>query len=204
MASLSEAKTLGGIGSILVLLTAVPSVGWLLGIVGFVMILAAVSYISDLVRDRSIFNNMLTSIVLAIGGIAVGTIVILGSVFSFMSTHNLAGPDFFGQGFNPATVPTSDWISLATSVLAGLAALWVLITVSAVFLRRSYNAIGSKLNVGMFGTAGMLYLIGAATTIIGIGFLLIFVAQILLAVAFFSIEESVPQVVQPQAVPVNR
>jgi len=47
MTSLSEAKVFGGIGSILVLLTAVPSVGPLFGIAGFIMILLAINNISQ-------------------------------------------------------------------------------------------------------------------------------------------------------------
>jgi uncharacterized membrane protein len=54
----------------------------------------------------------------------------------------------------------------------------------------------------------MLFLIGAATTVVLVGFVLLFVAQILTAVAFFSIEERkmepvpVAQVAQ-QPVPTN-
>jgi uncharacterized membrane protein len=53
----------------------------------------------------------------------------------------------------------------------------------------------------MFNTAGLVFLIGAATAIIGVGFLLILVAQILLVVAFFSIKESTPIPTQQQTVP---
>ncbi len=199
LATLSQAKTLGGVGSLLVLLTAAPTVGAVLGIAGFILTLVAVKYISDLVQDKSIFDNMLISIILAIAGTVVGTLVILGSVFRFMGMHNAFVPDF-----NPANVPTGDWIGLAGSVIIGLVAIWAIITISAVFLRRSYSSIASKLNVGMFGTAGTLYLVGAATTIIAIGFLLIFVAQILLAVAFFSIEERAPAPTQAQAMPAGQ
>lgn len=198
MATLAQAKTFGGVGSILVLLTAVPSIGAVLGIAGFVLTLIAVKYISDVVQDKSIFDNMLISIILAIAGVVVGTLVILGSVFRFLGLHNAFVPDF-----NPANVPTGDWIGLAASVIVGLAAIWALLVVSAVFLRRSYSTIATKLNVGMFGTAGTIYLIGAATTILAVGFILLFVAQILLAVAFFSIEERAPGATQVQPVPAS-
>ncbi len=49
----------------------------------------------------------------------------------------------------------------------------------------------------LFGTAALLYLIGAALTIILVGFLLIFVAQILFIVAFFSLPDQLPA--QPMA-----
>ncbi len=167
------------------LLTAMPSVGAVLGIVGFVLMLVAIKDISEVVGDRSIDSNMLLAVGLAIAGIVVGALVVVGSVLRFVGLNSLnVGPDF-----NPSTVPAGDWISLAGSILIGLAAVWLLMLFSSIYVRRSYGAIASKLNVSMFGTAGLVYLIGAATTIVLVGFVLLFVAQILLVVAFFSINE---------------
>lgn len=191
----SQTKALGAVGSIFVLLTAVPSVGWLLGVVGFIFLLVAIRDIANQVQDRSIFNNTLLSVILAISGIVVGTVVIVGSFFSFVGLHNLAGPNYFGPNFNPSTVPVGDWVGFAAAVIAGLAIVWILLIVSAVYLRRSFDSIASRLNVKLFGTAGLLYLVGAATVIVGVGFLLILVAQILLVVAFFSIDERTLQAV---------
>jgi uncharacterized membrane protein len=188
VASISNAKTLGGVGAILVLLAPAPSVGWILGIAGFILLLIAVKNISDLLEDSSIFNNMLVAIVLGIVGIIVGSVVVAGSFYRFLGQNNLT-PNSFGPNFNPSTVPTGDWLALILTTLAGLAVIWILLIVSAAFVRRSYTTIATKLNVHAFATAGLLYLIGAATTIILVGFLLIFIAEILLAVAFFSIDE---------------
>src|SRR5437867_3008825 len=69
MASLSQAKTLGGVGSILALLGIVPSVGPVLSIAGLIMSLVAVKYVSDILRDKPIFNNMIITSILTIGGI---------------------------------------------------------------------------------------------------------------------------------------
>ncbi|MDH2899392.1 MAG: hypothetical protein PXY39_00300 [archaeon] len=66
---MSEAKTLGGVGSILVLFTAVPYVGVVLGIAGFVMVLIAVKYISDVIGIEQVFRNMIISVLLAVGAI---------------------------------------------------------------------------------------------------------------------------------------
>lgn len=188
MASLSRAKSLGEVGSIFVLLTVVPSVGWVLGIVGFILMLVAIRDISDAVADRSIYSNMLVAVGLAIAGIVVGALVVVGSVLRFVGLNGLN----FGPNFNPSTVPAGDWMSLIGAVLAGLAVVWLVMLASAVYVRRSYGAISAKLKVGMFETAGLVYLIGAATTIILVGFLLLLVAQILVVVAFFSIEENQP------------
>jgi uncharacterized membrane protein len=188
MATLSDVKTLGGIGSLLVLLTPIPYAGWALGIAGLVMMLFAVKYISDIVRDQQIFNNMLVSILLIIGGVVVGTLVVLGAVYRVLGMGYFVGSQFTLR----SNIPVSNWIGLAGGVVVGLVVIWALLIASAVFLRKSYNTIATKINVHMFETAGLLYLIGAATAIIAVGFLLILVAQILLAVAFFSINDRIP------------
>ena len=188
MPSLSQAKTLGGVGSILGLLGIAPSVGWVLSIVGLIMTLVAVKYISDVLADKRIFNNMIISVVLGIGGIIVLVAFVFAAITRFIGIGNLFG----ASPSVPPTIPASDIISLIASLAIGLLAAWVLIVISAVFLRMSYKSVAARLNVGLFGTAALLYLIGAALTIILIGFVLIFVAQILLVVAFFSLPETPP------------
>ena len=61
MVSLSDAKTLGGIGSILMLASIAFGVLW---IVGLILVLIAVKYISQVLEDRTVFNNLLISIIL--------------------------------------------------------------------------------------------------------------------------------------------
>jgi uncharacterized membrane protein len=186
LVSLSEAKTYGGVGSLLVLLTPVPAIGWLLGIAGLVLMILAVKYFSDILSDKSIYNNIVTAIILVVGAIAVGSLVVYGSVLRVLGWGSFVGSSFFVS----PTVPVGDWFALAAGIAAGLVVIWALLIASAVFIRRSYKILGSKLNVSTFNTAGLIYLIGAATAIIGVGFLLILVAQIMLAVAFFSVKES--------------
>ncbi len=192
MVSLSQAKILGEVGSILVVLTAIPSAGGLLGIAGFILLLIAVKEISDHVGDRSIFNNMLISVGAAIVGIVVATILLIGSLISFFYSNGLVG-----QPPNFTNVPPSELVGLIVPILEVLAIVWVALIISAVFVRRSYSAIASKLGVGMFRTAGLVYLIGAATSIVIIGFFIIFIAQVLLIVAFFSIPEKTAEPMVP-------
>ncbi len=188
MASLSQAKTLGGVGSILALLGIVPSAGPVLSIAGLIMTLLAVKYISDILGDKRIFKNMIISVILAIGGIIVLVAFVFAAIARFIGIGNLFGA---AQSASP-TIPPSDIISLIAGLAIGLLAAWVLVIVSAVFLRMSYKSVAARLNVGLFSTAALLYLIGAALTIILIGFVLIFVAQILLVVAFFSLPDTPP------------
>jgi len=192
MGSLAQAKALGGVGSILVILAVVPYAGFILGIVGFILVLIAVKYISDAVGDKSIFNNMLISVILAILGIAVGAAVLFASLFPFFTT-----PRFFEGEFEPAAVMGPAFLNFIFTIILGLALIWIFYIISAVFLRRSFNTIASSLNVGMFSTAALLYLIGAVLVVIMVGFVVIFVAEILQAVAFFSIPEQTSSSQQP-------
>lgn len=185
MVSLSDAKVLGGIGSILLVLSVIPSAGPILGIVGFILVLIAVKYISDIVADKQIFNNMLISVILGIIGLAVGAIVGFAGMFA------LFGGGFpFRPGIEAEEFFAPRMGAFLSNIIIMFVIIWVFMIISAIFLRRSLNAIASKLNIKMFGTAALLFLIGAIIPIIG--FILIFIASILLAVAFFSIPEKPP------------
>ncbi len=177
MATLAEAKTLGGVGAILLLLSFIP----FLGIVGFILILIAVKYISEITRDRSVFDNILYATIIAIIGILVVSLLILLPLF---------GLGIFEGGFD-FTDPLATF--LLGTVLIALIVGWILAIIAALFLRRSFESIATHLNVPLFGTAGLLYFIGAILIIaVGIGFLIMFIAEILMVVAFFSIQEQQP------------
>lgn len=171
MSRLGDAKILGGIGSILLLIPGVS-------IVGYILILIAGKYVSDELGDRSIFDNMLYAVIAGIIGVAAAAFIIFtGAVFSFYTFT----------------------MSAFTGLIAGLVVAWIGLIVSSVFLRRAYDTMATKLNVGMFRTAGMLYFIGAILTIVLVGFLILFVAAIVQIVAFFSIQEALRGVQPPMA-----
>ncbi len=190
MASLGQAKTLGGVGSILVLLSPIPYAGAVLAIVGFIMILIAVKYIADVLGDQKIFNNMIISVVLAIIGIVVGVLVVLSAVYS------LIGLGRYTYTPGTTTLPTG-FSAVIVSIIAGLVVIWIFYLVASIFLKRSYDTIATRLNIGMFHTTGLLYLIGAATAIIFVGFIIVFIAEILQIVSFFSLPDQMPMGPQP-------
>lgn len=191
MPQLSQAKTLGGIGSIFLLLSFIPAVGWMLAIAGAIMVLVGIKYISEIVQDHSIFNNVLYSVVFGIVGLAIGAVVI---IWTFLATFGLGTvSSWFSQGIagysvHP-TVPNGGFHSLILGAILGLAIIWGLLLVSAVFLRRSYSSVSEKLGVSMFGTTALIYLIGAALTIVVVGIVILFAALILNVIAFFSIHD---------------
>ena len=188
MGTLRDAKNYGGVGAILLLIsTFVPVVGIVVSIVGFVLVLVAVKYISESVGDRAIYSNIVYFIILAI----------IGSVVVFLFVVAALLPFLVLGGFPPTTGPIDitdpATILAATTFLIGLGIGWVIAIVAALFLRRSFNSISTSLGVGLFGTAGLLYFIGAILLIVVVGFVLIFIAEILMIVAFFSIPEQAPQ-----------
>ena len=191
MGTLAQAKTYGGIGSVLLLVGPfVPLAGIVVSIIGFVLALVAVKYISDTVGDRAIYSNMLYFVIFAIIGSVVAFLFVFAAFLPFAGTGIPTG------GFDltdPAT------ILAATTVLIGLGIAWVVTIIAALFLRRSFEGISNRLGVGLFGTAGLLYFIGAILVIVIVGFLLILIAVILMIVAFFSIPDQppAPMVAQP-------
>ena len=82
---------------------------------------------------------------------------------------------------------------LIIGFLVALVILWILMIVSMIFLRKSYNKIGELTNVKWFNTTGLLFLIGAATIIVGIGFIIILIGLILQIIAFFSLPDTLPE-----------
>ncbi len=189
MGSLGEAKILGGTGSILVILAVIPIplLGTALSLVGFVLVLIAVKFISDELRDRSIFTNLLIAAVLTILGVILAGILL---------TSALAQLPFL-EGFLQPLIPLprfteSAGLNLIIGLILALVTVWAAYIASAVFLRRSFESIASGLKVGMFSTAALIYLIGALLVGVLIGFLVIIVAQILQVLAFFSLPKTLP------------
>ena len=84
-------------------------------------------------------------------------------------------------------------LSMMLPVVIGLLLFWILFIISAIYLRKSYNSMGERLNENMFNTSAKINLIGAIFSIILIGFLIIFIAQVLQIVVFFSIPDEIPE-----------
>jgi uncharacterized membrane protein len=87
--------------------------------------------------------------------------------------------------------------TLLEGIVVTLVILFVFAIIAVVFFRRSLNQLSSKTGVGLFGTAGLLMLIGAVLTIVGIGLLLIWIGWILVTVAFFQIKVQPTQAAPP-------
>lgn len=177
MSKLSSAKTLGGVGSILMLVgPLIPTIGTAIALAGLILVFVAVKYISDETKDQEIFKNYLISFIFSIiAFIVAGFVLVVGIFGSLMSFANppLALATFFG------------------SLILALITLWIVLILSAIFLRKSYNSISAKTRVEIFSTTATAYLVGAVLVIVLIGLIVLFVAMILQTVAFFSLPESI-------------
>jgi uncharacterized membrane protein len=190
MASLGQAKSLGGVGAILVLIGGFfGAPGAILAIVGLILVLVAVKYVSEVLADQTIFNNMIIAVVLSIIGLVALVVIVLSAFYSFIGFRSFS--------FMPGAAAPVGLVAFITSIIIGAVIAWIFFLIASIFLRRSYETIGTRLNVGTFHTTGLLYLIGAALSIIGIGLIIVFVAEILQIVAFFSLPEQMPMGPQP-------
>jgi uncharacterized membrane protein len=199
MASLSTAKALGGVGGILAIFPA-------LGVVGWILIIVAMKEISDSTQDRTILENAV------IGGIT--AIISAVTIVFFLVSGAFTG--FVDSAIGVAS-------SFGPGGLAGAVATFVVFDVfaiiSGIFLKRAYDKTAGHLKVGAFATTGLLYLIGALTAVVVVGFLIFFIAFVFQIVAYFSIQDHpapltyygfqspqptptpLPQVTQPQTTP---
>ncbi|MCS7138069.1 MAG: DUF996 domain-containing protein, partial [Candidatus Caldarchaeum sp.] len=75
MPEISQARLLGGVGSIMLFLSIVPNIGFVLSIVGFILVLLALKYISDITQQNEIFRNALIAAIVGIVGAVAGVVV---------------------------------------------------------------------------------------------------------------------------------
>jgi uncharacterized membrane protein len=224
--ALSQAKILGGIGSILVLLSpfilltalippltfiadAILSIGIVSGIVGLigsVMILVAVKKISDAVNDREIFKNVLLAVIIpwvavgVVSAVGLGIVMYAGPTIAKVDGNYLAEVGYSGTDVALPLFPT--FLVLPILTLTMVFGTWAALIVSAWFLKRGYELIAVRTGTKTFRTVGRLYFYGALLVIVLVGAVLALVAATLQIKAFFSLPESPPSqpTIQVQAV----
>jgi len=185
--SFEYGKTLAGEGSILLILGLVPYVGWVLGIIGVILLLRGVKELANYYQDSEIYQNSLTGvkfyiIALVAAAVAIAGIVIgVGSATSFKYTH--------------FTLNVGFGIGLAI-FFGGLIIAFLFNVLAATHLRQTFNTLAQKSGEHSFSTAAALLWWGSILTILfGLGLLLIFIAWIFAVVGFFSMK---PQQQQQQ------
>jgi uncharacterized membrane protein len=203
--TLESSKILGGVGAILMFVGILPYINYfgVLELVGIILVLAGLYGVGSFYNESGIFNNSLYGVILGIVGVVIAAVVAVVVVLTSLT-------DFIYQVF-PGW--NGDWTSLSgltpsvnnidfTSIwsfLAGLlvvfVVLWIFSIIAAFFVRRGLRQASNKTNVGLFSTAGILLLVGAVLTIILIGFILMWIAALLLAIAFFTMKSVQPPMI---------
>ncbi len=196
---LQMSKNLGGVGALLLfigpLLTIAHTIGGIVSLIGFILVLIALKGFSDYYNDSGIFNNALYGFITAI----VGGVVAAGAFFvtALSAVVDLATELGISDWSNVAEWTAVDWasqaifdalITLITGIVVAAVILFVFAIITAWLYRKSLGLLSSKSGVGLFGIAGLLLLVGAVLTIILVGFLLIWISFLIVAIAFFQVK----------------
>jgi uncharacterized membrane protein len=212
--TLESSKILGCVGAILLLIGTIPFAGAYLGIialVGFILVLVALHGLANYYKEDGIFNNALYGFIAAIVGIVATVIAAIYVIFytSILTDflHTIY-PGWDGSwsslaGLTPTTsnITVDNIMPVLGAFFGLLAILWIFLVISAFFNRRSLKTLSAKANVGLFSTAGLLLIIGAILTIVLIGLVLMWIAALLIAIAFFQIKTQPEQPVSPAPPP---
>jgi uncharacterized membrane protein len=171
--SFESDRILGGVGAILAAVGSfIPfsaSVG-IVYIIGIIMVLIAMRGLAQDFKENAISTNALYGFIFGLVGIFFGIVAFVTAVAPIFTAFT-----FYRILFH---------ILLA---FAGLTVVFVFLVVSAIFLKRAFELLAAKSGERILRTGGLLLLIGAALIIVfGLGFILLFVAWILLAVGLFS------------------
>jgi uncharacterized membrane protein len=205
--TLESSKTLGGIGAILMFVGIIPYISYfgIVELIGAILVLVSLYGLGNYYHESGIFKNALYGIVAGIVGVviavAIAFTVVLANITDLIYQ---VFPGWNGdwtslQGMTPDPNAFIGDISALIPFVIGAIAILVIVWLSAIiatfFIRRSFKQVTTKSTVGLFGTAGLLLLIGAFLTIIAIGFILMWIAMLILAIAFFQLkpgQEAVP------------
>lgn len=203
-----SSKNLSGVGAILIVIGslgfAVQYAG-ILALIGIILLMIGLKGLADFYKEGGIFNNALYAVILTIVGVVVAIATILVTALAVLfdlgiELSNVTDWTTFGNELANRFTNFTNFGALWTllgALIAGVIILFVFAIIAALFFRRSLTQLASKTGVGLFGTAGLLMLIGAVLTIVAVGLILIWIAWILVAVAFFQIRAPPAQATPP-------
>jgi uncharacterized membrane protein len=185
---LEYSKTLAGEGSILLLLSVIPYVGWVLGIIGVVLLVRSMKEFANYYQDERIYQETVVGVKFYVIAIIAAAVAVTAIVLGAWSATHFTNIFTFTAGFGVGLV----------AFLAGIVTAFVFYVFAASHLRKVFNILGDKSGEGSFYTAGTLLWIGSILTIIMVGLLLIFIAWIFSTIGFFTMKPRQYQQYNPQ------
>ena len=177
--SFEHSKTLAGVGAILLLLGFVPYAGWVLAIVGVVLLVIGMKELSKYYQDQNVYQNTLSGVKFYVVAVVAAAAAIVAVMIGVASAT-----DFTFKNF----VPTVGFGVGVATLLAGLVVAFVFYIFAASHLKRALDSLAQKSGESSFATAGTLLWIGSILTVVLVGLVLIFVAWIFATVGFFSMK----------------
>jgi uncharacterized membrane protein len=197
---IQTSRLLGIIGALFMVIGILPSVGWLLMILGIVFVLIALNGYGDAYKDGSIIHNTVYTIVFEIIGVVVFIGVVIYGAMGFLASlgiKNISDLQSWQQINWQQAVNTTNILPFVGAIVLGLVILFAFTVLASLYFKKAMNALSTKTGVKLFHTTGTVFFIGALLTIILIGLIIIWVAFILMMISFY---ESKPheQMQQPK------
>jgi uncharacterized membrane protein len=194
--TLESSKTLGGIGAILMFVGILPTINYIgiIEIIGLILVLVALRNLANSYREEGIFRHGLYGVAAAVvGAIIVGVLavaVVLSNIEALVTqlypVWNGDWSTLQGMTANTTNFDPTNIFPLIGGILVVLIIAWVFAIIASFFIYRSLKQVSNKSNVGLFGNAGLILLIGAIIPIIGL--ILMWVSSLILAIAFFTLK----------------
>jgi len=139
-------------------LISISIVGFIIGLAGYVMFLVAMFRLSKHYSEPSIFNNPLKALIISI----VWTVVVCVVIFLSLSAS-------FNTQINASSPSPTIFMQLLIPVIAIIIGS-IPVSITCGFLYKwAFDKVGEHSGIENFKTAGLLYLIGSALSIIGGG-----------------------------------
>jgi uncharacterized membrane protein len=187
-------RILAGVGAIL---TAVGSLVVFRGpigitaIIGLILVLIAARGLAEDYKNLAIYRNMFNGFMLGLVGTFIAVVVF--AAFDFLSGFIFSHPIVGVLGY---LIAIGSWIVMSLFFL-----------IAGVFLKQAFDNLAHSSGVGILRTGGLLLLIGGILTIILVGFFLLFLGWIFIAVGLFSLRPPLQNIHSfgqiPSAVPSN-
>jgi len=144
--NISTQKMLGGIGSILILLSLVMEIEilFILFIVGFVLWLISIYQLSKKLEKPSIFQKVLIALILEVAATVLA--FVLGALWEGIKPYVSMGDEVLAD---------MGWV-----ILVGIVAAYAIFVVSAYFYKQAFEILASTTAHNLFRVVGLLIFIG--------------------------------------------
>ncbi|PNX46221.1 MAG: hypothetical protein BV456_12540 [Thermoplasmata archaeon M8B2D] len=185
---MKTSRILGIIGALFMVIGFLPTIGGILMLIGLIFVIIAIKGYGDFYKDNSIFNNTIYTIVFEIIGVVVFVGVFIYGAFEFLSSlgiENIYELSSWTQIDWQNAIDINNILPFVGAIVLGLVILFAFTVIASLYFKKAMNTLSEKTEIKLFHTTGTVFFIGAILTIIFIGFILIWVAFILLLISFY-------------------